>query len=1103
MRLISKIFFSPRCVVFFSFVFCGAMVGTVPLEAGTVSQAIPVNSSTKAVETGLLPIALDSDSVYCGGRLLKRGEDYDINVHSGRLTFIKTPACDTIIIRAFRIPHWLTSPSGNPVPEGKRLLGIADEPVPPPSFSSSSVKKITISGNKSFSFNVGRTGDGRFSQGLNLEFDARMADDLRLRGSVSDKSGTGQLPSIGQGGTAILSELDKYFFEIEGRRITARGGDIFAAQSLYLPAKRIKGMYAAYNSRDFNISGDLGRPAGRFITQKIAGIDGRQGPYQAVGSNGAPTGVVPGSETVYLDGVLLEGGADQHYLFDYPSGRLTFSPRVLITSRSRIELDFEAAATDYEQVIYDAGTDLKLFAGKLTFSAGGRRETDDKDKLRFGSLSASDIEVLRQAGDTATLAYVDGAVPDTAGDYTLITDTTGAEYFQYVGGGTGDYSVTFSFVGEGKGDYQYLGDGVYQYVGENNGDYLPVRFLPLPSRNDFFFSFLEMTPYSGGVWRLEYLGNVRNNNLFSTHDDADNFRSQFVGRIRQSGRNFESRFDLRFRQDGYDPVYRIDPPDDTRQRALPDVTPPADELRMDFINVWKTVNNRMEGEIGYLDYRDYLRSYRLKLAGRLLNDKVISPRFEYKSANSKPRADSTGDGLYEKYNAGLALKPIKRVRVDFGFDRELAKNRYGEQPLVDKYELYQGAVFFRQDVLAVSRRIEHRSAHLGFMGPEQDKLEITIDESLGRLQVSMAGTWFNQKELDSDRGDYSERLFITTFRYSPATAWLTFQATYRQNRESVRAFGYRYLRVSSGEGDYRLEDSVYLYDPDGDYIRIREELGDATSVSRGEKNHNLTFYPGRMSILKSYRGFLSQLAFRLRTEISEEMPGKDRRSLSWILPWTSRSGIDYVKRYRRERYTCLLFPAFNFYILNFTYMNSFEEQESGSTIFRDARKYEIEVKNRLSPEVHSYLKWEHKNRDESGSAAIDMNLITKDYSAGLTINPTYLQISPEVNYTVFSDQYSGGEGDGVSFILESIWRQPGRGELRFLTELHSLAEKIPFSQPEYLVTDGKRFGRSALFKLVINYDIGKLWRLTVNLTDNIFEDRPAEFVGRGELIARF
>lgn len=1072
-------------------------------DAGRVVRVFVSPDSSGVLETLLGPVAAGSDSIYCDGRLLEPGADYRLNLHTGRLTFLHNLLCDSMVVTVFRIPDWLTAPYGNPVPGGKRLLRVETDntALPPP--GTASAGKIRLSGNKTFSFTVGRSGEGRFSQGLNVDFDARVAEDFNLRGSISDRIGAGQQLVSGQGGTAILSELDKYYLEIDGPRVLARGGDIATLESRYLPAKRIKGIAAGYSGTAAGVFIDLGRPAGRYVSQRVTGIDGRQGPYQAVGGNGVPTGIVPGSERVYLDGQLLESGAGKHYEIDYPSGRITFSPRVLITSRSRIEIDFEAAAGDYEQVIYDLVTHAGIWNDRIRFSAGGRREEDDRDRLRFGSLSAADFQNLARAGDSASQAFVSGVIADSTGDYVRVVDTAGNDFYQYAGSGAGDYAVSFSFIGEGRGDYQYLGDGVYQYVGRGSGTYLPVRYLPLPRRNDFFFSAVEISPYSGGAWRLEYQGNARDNNLLSTLGDGDNFKSQVIGGVSHTRGTYSSEVNIRYRQEAFDPVYRVDRPDNSRLWALPASLPTGDELRLDVTGRRQDSTFRVEAGGGYLGYKDELRSHRVNLAARVWETRRVSPHMRYQAANSESQKETGRDGLYERYNPGLSIKPIGRVRVDLEYDRELAKDRYAPVPRVEKYDMYRGMLYYRGSVLTVSRRVEFESAGLGFKGPRQDKVEFTAEESIGRVNISLAGTWFDQKQLDSDRGDRLERLYIAAFRYTPASSWLTLQAEYRQNRTSARSFDYRYVRVNSGEGNYRLEDGRYLPDPDGDYVRIREERGSAESVALGEKNHNIVIYPGRLSVLKRFRPVLSQVAFRLRTEIAEELPGDDRRRASWILPWTSRAGLGYLRRERREAYSLLLFPSFNFYIVNLACRTSFEERESGALLFRTGKEYDIELKNSLSRAARSSLQWRHRRDRESGVGIIALTLVRNEYSAGLAITPARWQVTPRITYAIFSDRRSGGEGSGVTIANEAVWRQPDRGEVRVNLELRSLNEKVPFSQPEYLITDGRRFGKSALFNLVVNYDIGRSLRLTVNLADRVHESRPAEFMGRGELVARF
>ncbi|MCP4566037.1 MAG: hypothetical protein GY841_00495 [FCB group bacterium] len=1070
--------------------------------AAQIVKQLSVQPEITSYETGLKFIAVGSDSVLCSETLLDPTADYTLNLRTGVLALKHPLDCDRLTVIAFQLPDWMTASAGNKVPPGKRLIQLDSLLFTPVRNIKSSSKKINLSGNKSFSFNVGRSGSGRFSQGLNLDFDALIADDMRLRGSVSDRIGsTGGILS-GGGGTTILSELDKYFFEIEGRRVVARGGDIETTDSRFLPNKRIRGISAAYRADAFGMAVDVGRPAGKFISQRMGGVDGRQGPYQAVGQSGRPVGIVPGSEKVYIDGRRLEGGSDRHYFIDYPAGRMTFSPTVLITSRSRIEVDFEAAENDYEQAVYD-------FAGKIVIPGkvallefGVRRETDEQDRPRFGAFSETEIDVMRAVGDSTTLAFRSGVRADTAGNYIFVTDTTAGDHYLYVGGG-GDYSVSFSYAGEGLGDYRYLGDGIYEYNGYGGGGYLPLIPLPLPARNDFIFGALEITPYRNGTIRLSYQGNSRDNNLFSDFDDNDNYNSQAEISLAHQDSVIQGRLDFRYREESYNPVSRLNLPDFDRVWALPVGMISGDEFRLESHSRVTFSGNRLSADIGYIKYRDNLESKRVSFKVRGLGDLPVSPRASYTSGNSERTNGQPGDGLYEKYNAGAAVKAIRSLRVELDYDRELTKDRYDLEPDAEKYSRYRAAAFYRNTVLIISRRIDFTSAVWGVKGPQLDKIEIIADENVGRLKIRLAGTALEQKRLDSQREDRSERLYQATFRYASPDGWLTVQADYRQNRRGVRSTGELYLRVGNGEGDYRFEDDRYLYDPDGDYIRIKEETGGFTSVSTGEKSHNITLYPGRFKALGRATKWLSQTAFRLRTELIEELPGDNGRRLSWVVPWASRSDVEYLSRSRREGYSVLLFPAYNFYILNFSFSNHFTEQEAGSQLSRSRKEYKSEIKNSLSPQVRTILRWRHRRGNESGIGLVALILRENEYTAGLIINQGRLQMTPRVSYVRIDDELSGGDGRGVWIGNESVFRQAGRGEIRFDVELRSLTEKQPFSQPEYLVTDGKRFGKSALINLTGSYDLGKSMRMTINLTDRIFEGRAAEFTGRGELVARF
>jgi len=66
-----------------------------------------------------------------------------------------------------------------------------------------------------------------------------------------------------------------------------------------------------------------------------------QGPYRLNGiNNERAIRIIAGSEKIYLDGVQLKRGENNDYIIDYSNAEITFTPRRIITSVSRISVDF-------------------------------------------------------------------------------------------------------------------------------------------------------------------------------------------------------------------------------------------------------------------------------------------------------------------------------------------------------------------------------------------------------------------------------------------------------------------------------------------------------------------------------------------------------------------------------------------------------------------------------------------------------------------------------------------------------------------------------------------------------------------------------------------
>ncbi len=233
---------------------------------------------------------------------------------------------------------------------------------------------------------------------------------------------------------------------------------------------------------------------GKFASIDLTPIDNVQGPYRLTGPNGEQFIIVlAGSERVYLDGRLQTRGFDFDYVVDYNLAEITFSPRHLITSNSRLKVDFEYSDLNYSRSLYTLSHYQQI--GKLNLRGNFYQESDNPDATANLTLSYQDRKLLRGAGNVSVVSAPgadSAAFNRTIVQYHRVAQlnaTTGLREYVYVYAKdslSGVYTVRFTQVGAGLGDYALsTGDvnangRVYRYAGKNQGDYRPVRLLPTP-----------------------------------------------------------------------------------------------------------------------------------------------------------------------------------------------------------------------------------------------------------------------------------------------------------------------------------------------------------------------------------------------------------------------------------------------------------------------------------------------------------------------------------------------------------------------------------------------------------------------------------------------
>lgn len=388
--------------------------------------------------------------------------------------------------------------------------------------------RITVSGSKSFSVELGRRRDAALSQGLDLSLRGRIAGDVDLSATLSDRA----LPFEPDGATRELDDLDRISLAVRAPGGEATLGD-FRLDALpgefARVSRELQGVRGAATVRGTRWDVTAAGAKGERRAAEFRGEEGKQGPYvlaARAASSGGDGGIVAGSETVWLDGAKLRRGADADYVTDYAAGTITFTVRRPIAGANRIAVDYEAAASRYKRQLYAAATRGGTARGG--WYAAFLREGDDWKRPFGAELTSEDRRALAGAGDSAGAPLPSGVryVGPGAGSYAWDESDAAAPRWVYLGAGGGDHEVEFSSVGAGRGAYADTvglnGIRFYRYFGPSRGDFAPGRSLAVPAAGTLIDA--------GGTARLgsalsldaELARSSLDQNLLSGRDDGDN-----------------------------------------------------------------------------------------------------------------------------------------------------------------------------------------------------------------------------------------------------------------------------------------------------------------------------------------------------------------------------------------------------------------------------------------------------------------------------------------------------------------------------------------------------------------------------------------------------
>jgi hypothetical protein len=510
-----------------------------PAHAATASANDPgCGVMALAPRPGALTLALphtflltDGDSVWSSRGAWRENTDYRLDRTRGELRLLREAMPgETLWVRAC----WLMRP---PPLELQRYqyrpasarVDSAPPPAPPDArpgpVSRTDVPSgvsLALTGNKSLAVEFGSSQDAVLRQSLDLALTGTLAPGVQLTGVLTDRS----TPVTATGSTLNLQEADQVRLELTAPGGGATLGDLslrFDDGEFSRLERRLQGASGTWNTHGFQSVVAAASAAGEYQRLQFFGVDGLQGPYELTGRDGERgISVVAGSEIVTLDGARLARGESADYSIDYEAARIMFTNRHLITSASRITVDYQFTLQRYKRNFTAAGTrwDMGAVHGFARFLS----ESDDRGRPLGAALDASERLVLAASGDSTARAIGPGVTPG-AGDYDSVRVTASRTAFAFAGPDSGHFVVSFTPVGLGHGDYAdsalVSGRTVYRYVGAGQGSFVVGQALPLPEAHSLW---AVGTGVKLGAARLDFEGAASRHDLntFSSRDDGDN-----------------------------------------------------------------------------------------------------------------------------------------------------------------------------------------------------------------------------------------------------------------------------------------------------------------------------------------------------------------------------------------------------------------------------------------------------------------------------------------------------------------------------------------------------------------------------------------------------
>jgi len=692
---------------------------------------------------------------------------------------------------------------------------------------------IIIGGAKTFSIGMSSSTGFSFNQTLKVNITGEIIEGLSINGVLSDEN----TPLEPEGVTESLEEFDRIFVRVEGRGIGATLGDYqLNYRTITTPIIQrdllgITGEIKA-NGKELNVS--FGLPRGNFHSLHIKGIEGKQGPYQLKGPGGEEDIIiVTGTETVYLDGLLVKRGETNDYLMNNSLAQITFTSKRFITDESDIVVDFQFTRIGFKRNLYSAMLNYK----KPNYSAGCFfvRDGEEITQSEGFELTKARKEFLTHIGDDSISNWMDSGIHVGVGkgDYSF-SDS----FYIYEGYRKGEWNVTFTYVNDEIGDYVYDDSlSAFVYVGSNNGNYVSKIRVPLPEKENYIgfdmgFDDKTRLKLTGLLFGSEY-----DRNTLSNINDDDNIGyftkvKGYLNLIKTRWGDLNTFGGYSYRDRNFKPLSRI-VQENFEERWNIESTSGMEKIKNGGIVYQKENLLLTKANISFLKRKDI--------------DVVLKEgAFSLKRKNL-PHIDITSSLV--SVNSGTLSSDIKRIEGNISYSIwRILPSVYAKQEIrneSEKRRWREGGTKFGIQILEKSKLsigYSKRFDDVSNTNEENYERESNIITRNFSFEIEKINVFRSNLNVTSRKREFTQQfpgentemvLIEFATRLVPFTRKLDIETNYSVIGKNSVLFTETFFEVEEGKGDYSKDPTTGKYYPDtlGNYERKVQSIGEGNPVT--------------------------------------------------------------------------------------------------------------------------------------------------------------------------------------------------------------------------------------------------------------------------------